>query len=319
MKKSGITRSAAALALLALLAACGPQRNTSTYTYEPPKPLSLVALIDPSPDRMPQQLQQLAGVIAQTATPGEAVVVMLLQPGYGQTYVVQKGDSLSSIASAHALSLDALEQANPQLGPLSGRDWKLIHPDETVVIPDGAAQPPLLVVSRAPEGPAPPQLLRLPNAPNNPTDFQKAEYNRSVASDNATNQQRIAAWQADAQKAVQPWQQQVVAQLQQKAKASVPQSKRPDNEMLTTSMQAGLATLSGLDGRRLLLLLGGGETGPATLPRNSMAEVNLVIANLADPSLASRWTSAATTAGAASVKPLDPALTRLQLAQIVNA
>jgi LysM repeat protein len=318
MKKFLITRVAAALAVLALAAACGPQRNASTETYQPPKPLALVALVDPSPDRMPQQLQQLASVIADTATPGEAVVVMLLEPGYGRTYVVQRNDSLSSISAAHGLSLAAIEQANPQLGPLSGRDWKLIHPGETVIIPDGAAQPPLLVVSRAPDGPSLPQLVRVPAPPGNPTDFQKAEYNRSVAAANATNAQRIAAWQAAAQNAVKPWQQQMVAELQQKARSSVPQARPPDASMVGASMQAGLATLSGLDGRRLLLLLGGGDVGPTALPRNSMADVNVVVANLVDPSLAGRWTSVATTAGASSVKPLDPALTRLQLAQIVN-
>src|ERR1051326_7758763 len=152
MKKTRITRAAAALAVLGLAAACGPQRNATTYTYQPPRPLALVALVDPSEDRMPQQLQQLASVIAATARPGEAVAGMLLEPGSGRTYVVQKGDSLSSIGAAHGIGLDAIEQANPQLGPLSGRDWKLIHPGETVIIPDGAAQPPLLVASRAPEG-----------------------------------------------------------------------------------------------------------------------------------------------------------------------
>ena len=312
-----ITRLAA-FAALAGLAACGPARNVSTYTYEPPTPLALVALVDPSPDRMPQQLQQLASVIAATATPGEAVVVMLLQPGYGQTYVVRKDDSLSSIASAHGLTLAALEQANPQLGPLSGRDWKLIHPAETVIIPDGAAEPPLLLATRAPDGPPPPELIRVPPAPGNATDFQRAEHDRTVAADEATNQRRIADWQAAAAGAVRPWQQQVVAQLAQKSRAGGTPVKRPDALMLRSSMQAGLATLSGLDGRRMLLLLGGGETGPAVLPPSSLANVDLVIANLADPALAGRWTSAATTAGAASVKPLDPALTRLQLAQVVN-
>ena len=34
---------------------------------------------------------------------------------------------LSSIAAAHGLTLSALEAANPQFGPLSRRDWKLMR------------------------------------------------------------------------------------------------------------------------------------------------------------------------------------------------
>jgi hypothetical protein len=46
--------------------------------------------------------------------------------------------------------------------------------------------------------------------------------------------------------------------------------------------------------------------------------VNLVIANLSNSNAAAAWTAAASGAGAASVKALDVALTRLQLTQVVN-
>src|SRR2546427_766259 len=210
------------IALLAISsAACGQGGLSNSEVYSPPPALALVALVDPSSGRMAGELHQLQDVIRTTATPGEALVVMILQPSYGQTYVVRSGDSLSKIASGHNISLAALEAANPQLGPLSGRNWKLIHPNEQVMIPDGAAQGALLLVSRAPAGPPPPNLIRLPREPSNPTDFQRAQYNRTVASDNATK-------------------------------------------------------------------------------------------------AAAAWTSAGTNAGAASVSALDPALTKLQLAQVVN-
>jgi hypothetical protein len=88
--------------------------------------------------------------------------------------------------------------------------------------------------------------------------------------------------------------------------------------MLSASLTAGLTTLQGLDGRRLLLVLGGGELGPGPFLPGSVKDVNLVIANLADHRAAAAWTAAGSQAGAASVKALDPALTRLQLAQVVN-
>src|SRR6266516_5598599 len=146
------------IALLAISsAACGQGGLSSSEVYSPPPTLALVALVAPSSGRLAAELHQLQDVIRPTATPGEAVVVMILQPSYGQTYVVRSGDSLSKIASGHNISLAALEGANPQLGPLSGRNWKLIHPNEQVIIPDGAAQGALLLVSKAPAGPPPPE------------------------------------------------------------------------------------------------------------------------------------------------------------------
>ena len=312
-------RLASLAAVLGLgLSACSPGVKANEVRYEPPPPLSLVALVDPSSGRLADELHQLQDVIRTSATPGEAVVVMILQPSFGNTYVVQPGDSLDKIAKANDLSLAALEAANPQLGPLSGRNWRLIHPQERVLIPDGAAQEALLLVSRAPEGPPAPMLIRIPPAPQNPTDFQRAQYNHKVEADTATNDGRVAAWRSQAQAALGRWQAQVVEQLGRKAGSADPGAPRPDQRMLSASLTAGLTTLQGLNGRRMLLLLGGGELGPGTLTPNSLQDVNLVIANLSNTKAATAWTAAASGAGAASVKALDVALTRLQLTQVVN-
>jgi len=307
-----------AVALCLGLGACAPSTKGNEVQYKPPPPLALVALVDPTSGRLADELHQLQDVIRTSATPGEAVVVMILQPSFASTYVVQPGDSLDKIARAHDLSLAALEAANPQLGPLSGRNWRLIHPLERVLIPDGAAQEALLLVSRAPDGPPPPMLIRIPPAPHNPTDFQRAQYNHKVEADTATNDARVAAWRAEAQAGLGQWQAQVVEQLGKKAGSGDPGAPRPDREMLSASLTAGLTTLQGLNGRRMLLLLGGGELGPGTLTPNSFQDVNLVIANLANTKAAAAWTTAASGAGAVSVQALDVALTRLQLTQVVN-
>jgi len=311
---------AAATAAAALTtAACGPGRLDAAERYRPPAPLALVVLVDPAPAKLARELQQVEELVGAGATPGESVVVMMLAPSFGQSYTVLRGDNLSSIAAAHGITLAELESANPQLGPLSGRNWKLIHPSEQVMIPDGDAGAALLLVSKAPAGPTPPELVRLPVLPANPTQYQRAQYNRALNADTATNVARIAAWRTQADAALAPWRENVVAQLAGKA-GIAPQSPRaPDGPMLTASMTAGLTTLQGLGGRRLLLLLGGGEIGPATLAPRSLAGVNLVIANVSDPNAAAAWKSAGTSAGAASVSALDPALTQLQLAQVVNA
>ena len=91
-----------------------------------------------------------------------------------------------------------------------------------------------------------------------------------------------------------------------------------DRRSLLLTLTAGLTTLSGLPGRRLLLVMGGGEMGPGALAPRSLVDVNLVVANLADANAAAAWTTAATNAGAKSVSALDPALTRLELAQVIN-
>jgi LysM repeat protein len=243
---------------------------------------------------------------------------MVLEPSFGSTYVVQQGDNLSKIASAHQLSLDAIEAANPQLGPLSGRNWKLIHPGERVMLPDGASAGALLLATRAPSGPPKPNLIRLPQPPgNNSTDFQKAQYKHTVDSDNATNASRIAAWQAAAAPAVQAWQQDVTARLNATA-ASTLVSPSPTPAIVATSIEAGLTTLGGLGGRHVLLLLGGGDNVPMQLAPRSLSNVNLVIANLTDSSKSAAWTTAGNGAGAASVDALDAALTQLKLSQVVN-
>ena len=286
-------------------AACQRGGVSDAQVYTPPPPLALVALLDPASDRLPAELQQLQDVITADATPNEAVVVMFLEPSFGAIYVVQSGDSLSKIAGAHTLTLQALEAANPQLGPLSGRDWKLIHPGEHVILPDGAAQGALVLASKAPSGPPPPTLVRVPQPPSNPTDFQRAQYKRTFESDNLTNASRIAAWQSATGYAI--------------CVTGSAESKLTQREMdLAASVQAGLATLEGLGGRRVLLLLGGGDIGPAPLGPKSLADVNLVIANLTSSNASAAWTTAGSSAGAASVSALDAALTQLQLPHVVN-
>ena len=70
--------------------ACAPSAKANEVRYSPPPALSLVALVDPSPGRLADELRQLQDVIRTSATPGEAVVVMILQPSFGSTYVVHE-------------------------------------------------------------------------------------------------------------------------------------------------------------------------------------------------------------------------------------
>src|SRR5437879_1159655 len=203
-----VKRARTALAILALSAsACGSSGAlANTEQYRPPPPLALVVLVDPSSGSMADQLRQLEDVIRASASPNESVVVMMLQTGSARQYVVRPGDSLSSIAAANGLTLSTVEAVNPQFGPVSGRNWSVIHSGQRVTLPDGAARAPLLLATRA----------------------------------------------------------------------------------------------------------------PATLAPRSLVDVTLVIANVSDPQAVAAWKSAGVAAGAPSVNALDPALTQLQLAQIVN-
>ena len=309
-----------AVVCLALnVAACGrgPAPSDSNV-YAPPPPLALVAIVDPSPDRLADQLHQLEDVVRSRATPGEAVVVMFLDARVTRTYVVHAGDSLSSVAAANGVTLADVEGANPQFGPLFRRSWSLIHPGEPVTIPDARARNALALVTRAPAGPPPPALVRDPQEPNNPTDFQRAEYTHALAAAKTTNDARVAAWRAEAANAVQPWQNQVVNELDKMAGSQASGADRATGPMLSSSITAASTTLHGLPGRRLLLVLGGGQSGPTAPTPSGLVDINLVIANLSDSGAAAAWTAAGRNAGAASVITLDPALTQLQLAQVVN-
>jgi nucleoid-associated protein YgaU len=52
----------------------------------------------------------------------------------GSTYIVQRGDSLSRIAKAHGLTLDAVIKANPQI-----KNPDLIHPNDKITLPNAAS------------------------------------------------------------------------------------------------------------------------------------------------------------------------------------
>jgi LysM repeat protein len=305
-------------ALVVSLGACSGGALSNSVPFSPPPPLALVALVDPSSDGFAAELQQLAGVIGASATPNEAVVVMMLAPGT-RTYTVRSGDSLSSIAAANGLTLAEVEAANPQFGPVAGRNWSVIHTGERVTLADRSAPNPLLLVTRAPSGPPPPMLVRLPSEPRNPTEYQRAQYQHTVAADNATNASRIAQWRASADAALVPWQNSVVAQLNAKAGAGSKVASSAAAPALSASIGASLATLGGLSGRKLLLLLGGGGIGSSPFAPRSLAGIAVVVANVADPGAAAAWNTAARDAGATSVNALDPALTQLQLAQVVNS
>ena len=308
------------LAVLVLgLAACtAGGRLSDSVTYEPPPPLALVAIVDPTSDGLATQVRQLGGVIRAEASPGEALVVMLLQARSSRIYLVRKDDNLSAIAAANGFTLAELEAANPQFGPLSGRSWGLIYQGEKVTMPDRGAPDPLALVTRAPAGPSLPQLVRLPQLPDNPTDFQKAQYERTVAADKATNDARIAAWRAEADRSVQPWQAKVAGDLDTKVGARPAAVTATPSAALTGTVAQAVTTLQGLHGRRTLLILGGGDGGLAAMAPRSLGGINVVVANVADPTVAAAWTKAAKDAGAAAVSVLDPALTQLQLAQVVN-
>jgi LysM repeat protein len=317
---SGIIVLATTLALT--LGGCKPTEPAGT-SAQPPVPLSVVAMVDPSSDQLSVACQLLAAVIQAGATPSETLVVATLsRVPLGGTYTVRGGDSLNAIAGSHGLPLDALEAANPQLGPVVGRDWNRIRPGERVTIPGRqAGQVENLVVTRAPAGPPPPTLVRLPQRPRNPTTFQRAKFEHLLATDQSINRDRLAAWQAEAARQLRPWQESVVARLQWIA--SSPQASGPANGAgdldLAASIQSAATTLAGLAGRRVLLLLGAGQSGPPDLAaRNtSLAGVNLVLAGQSNEVTATAWKSAAAAAGVA-ITALDPALTQLQLASVVN-
>jgi LysM repeat protein len=294
-------------------------------TFAPPPPLSVVVIIDPSPDRVAAECQQLEAVLQARVTASETLVLSPISTNPLATrYVVRRGDSLDSIAADQGVSLAALEAANPQLGPVAGRDWNRIYPRDQVTIPGGqpAGLPANLIVTRAPRGPAPPILVRQPQRPSKATSFQEAQYSRELAAARSVNRDRVSAWNARVASELHPWLAQVAAQLH--GIASRPDvagfTGSPGRPDLSASVQVATTTLEGLPGRRVLLVLGSAQGGPPTtaMRGGSLAGVRLVVANLADVTAAAAWRGWAGQAGASAATTLDPALTQLQLASAVN-
>jgi hypothetical protein len=129
----------------------------------------------------------------------------------------------------------------------------------------------------------------------------------------------VAAWWAEAGRELAPWRAQVLARLQEVAASLQAAGLPAGGEDLGPSIEAAANTLDGLSGRRVLLLLVGGRSGPpeGTAPGVSLRGVHLVVANVADPARAAAWTSA-TRAWGAAVTALGPALTQLELTPAVN-
>jgi len=67
-------------------------------------------------------------------TTGETYSGASAPPQSKQEYIVQKGDTLTSIAKKYGVTLSALEKANPQLGPPK-RSFDKIFPGDPVKIP----------------------------------------------------------------------------------------------------------------------------------------------------------------------------------------
>lgn len=68
-------------------------------------------------------------IMRMTPESAENVLAGIIASGK-KTYKVRPGDSLSKIARAHSVDLEALVQANPQI---KNRD--LIHPDQVITLP----------------------------------------------------------------------------------------------------------------------------------------------------------------------------------------
>src|SRR5207302_8981747 len=140
-----------------------------------------------------------------------------------------------------------------------------------------------------------------PHGATTPSASERAHQERARAAENATNASRVAAWRASANEVLLPWQTQVAAELESKAGSSNGLAGGTSGTALSASLAAGIGTLAGLSGHRLLLVLGGAEAGPSSLPPHSLAGLTLVVPNLSDPGAAAVWTTAAKDAGAESV------------------
>jgi hypothetical protein len=159
--------------------------------------------------------------------------------------------------------------------------------------------------------------VRSPARPANATTFQDAQYRRLRDAAEATNRARVDAWRAEAARRLRPWQAQVLSQLQDLSRRLDGAAAQSMGDGVAAAVQSAVNTLTGLPGRRVLLLLAGARIRSAadvTLDR-SPAGIHLVAANVPDAG-ASMLTGAA--GPGMTVTALGAALTELELAAAVN-
>jgi LysM repeat protein len=265
---------------------------------------------------------QLAAVLQGRVLPSEVVIGSLATSSSSVTiYTVRRGDSLAAIASAHQLTLSALEAANAALGPAGGRSWDLVRPGDRVTIPDPQTteQAPVFVVKRLPAGPTPPSLLVPPSCPANTTSFLRAECANAARKDRQLNEARKAAWWASEDEHLRPARSELMRSLQ--GIAAAPRggvNTARGGAVFGGSIQVAANALGQLPARRVLLVSEPGDGGPPALQSGELAGIHLVVTGVTDPSAEAGWTMAGKAAGAASAVVLSPALTQLALAAAVN-
>jgi LysM repeat protein len=312
------------MALVLLASGCQPQEvfappaaeSAQQRAYRP----SMLSIYEVTGDES-AGAAQLAAVLQGRVLPSEVVIGSLATSSSVTIYTVRRGDSLAAIASAHQLTLSALETANAALGPAGGRSWELIRPGDRVSIPDPqtSAQAPAFVVKRLPAGPTPPSLLIPPRCPANTTSFLRAECANTARKDRQLNEARKAAWWASEDEHLRPARSELIRLLQGIAAAPGGGVHTAlGGAALDGSIQVATNTLDQLAGERVLLVSEPGDGGPPALRNSELAGIHLVVTGVTDPSTAAGWTMAGKAAGAASAVVLSPALTQLTLAAAVN-
>jgi LysM repeat protein len=260
--------------------------------------------------------QDLANVVASSVLPREVVIGSGEQTNDVTVYIVAvQGDSLVKLAAKYHISLQVIESANEQLGPIGGRNFNLIYPGDRIAIPVGpsSTQPQNFVATRLPIGPTPPNL-RIPYKCG--SDLNYLEYTqcrKKISHDKSANTQKIAGYWAAEKERLGPAQKSLVEQLQ----AISPQQGASDPNDVGTAVQMAANSLTQLPGRRVLLI--SDETsGPPAMSSRELADIHLVLTGVQDPQVETTWKTAAVRANVASVVVLDPALTQLQLPTSVN-
>lgn len=298
-------------------AAANPQQRT----YRPPTRTVYETTLD-----QVEGARQLAAVLRASALPAEAVIAVgvarMAQGGPGvTTHLIQKGETLTSIASAAGVTLAALKAANPAFGPASGRNWNLVYPGERLTVPGSSAiELTTFVNSRLPAGPSPPQLLVVPTCSGDDTAYVQKQCSSQAEREDLENRARIAAWADTANAQVGPVLANVLRTLDDVQAQAAPDQDpvaAGRSEAFAGAVEIAAINLGQLPGPRVLLLAGLDDSQPALQP-GELAGIDLVVTGPSTPAAQGWWTSAGRGAGARSVHVLDPILTQQALPGIVN-
>jgi hypothetical protein len=259
------------------------------------------------------EMPLLDGIVTSASRPGANLIIAGLGGWAAPSrYTVQPGDTLTSIAQVHSITLESLETANPWILASRGT-WNVIISGETLSLPSQRGGN-VFFAGKVPI-PTVPHLAThrpIPSHANNLTVTETTHINDSIDAQNCDTQQKVAA---AGRAALERWSRATLGVVSDQLHAIEPSAG--DRADLTLAAEIALNALHNLGEGGLLVFLDPGEAEPPLPPvwasGTWLSQTTILVTPLDDPARAREWKSRWAGTGV-SVITLDKATSAIELA-----